>query len=334
MEQDRTGSGPLLEVRNLKTVFFLPEGISKAVDNVSFHVESGEIVGLVGESGCGKSVTALSILGLIPWPPGRIVSGEIFFEAKDLRKMSASELRSIRGNRISMIFQEPMTSLNPVYTIGDQIMEVYTEHGGFSRKEASEKTEEMLKKVQIPSPSKRIHEYPHQLSGGMRQRAMIAMALACNPQLILADEPTTALDVTIQAQILELIVELQQSLGTSIVLITHNLGIVAEFSRRVIVMYSGKIVEEAPVIPIFDAPLHPYTIGLLNSIPQPGQKIHGKYRLAEIPGMVPSLNNLPEGCYFHPRCGHAKEICLKEEPILSEAEAGHKVACWRIGGGW
>jgi len=334
MQQDWTGSGPLLEVRNLKTVFFLPEGISKAVDNVSFHVESGEIVGLVGESGCGKSVTALSILGLIPWPPGRIVSGELFFQAKDLRKMSASELRNIRGNRISMIFQEPMTSLNPVYTIGDQIMEVYTEHGGFSRKEAREKTEEMLKKVQIPSPSKRIHEYPHQLSGGMRQRAMIAMALACNPQLILADEPTTALDVTIQAQILELIVQLQESLGTSIVLITHNLGIVAEFSRRVIVMYSGKIVEEAPVIPIFEAPLHPYTIGLLNSIPQLGQKIHGKHRLAEIPGMVPSLNNLPEGCYFHPRCGHAKEICRKEEPILLEAEAGHKVACWMIAEGW
>jgi oligopeptide/dipeptide ABC transporter ATP-binding protein len=330
MQQDRPRSSPLLEVRNLKTVFSLPEGTSKAVDNVSFYVESGEILGLVGESGCGKSVTALSILGLIPWPPGRIVSGELFFQAKDLRKMSASELRNIRGNRISMIFQEPMTSLNPVYTIGDQIMEVYTEHRGFSRKEAREKTEEMLEKVQIPSPSKRIHEYPHQLSGGMRQRAMIAMALACNPQLILADEPTTALDVTIQAQILELIVELQESLGTSIVLITHNLGIVAEFSRRVIVMYSGKIVEEAPVVPIFEAPLHPYTIGLLNSIPQLGQKIHGKHRLAEIPGMVPSLNNLPEGCYFHPRCGHAKEICRKEEPKLFEAEAGHKVACWRI----
>jgi peptide/nickel transport system ATP-binding protein len=334
MPPDRSESSPLLSLRNLKTAFFLPEGVVRAVDDVSFDVGSGEIVGLVGESGCGKSVTALSILGLTSWPPGRIVGGELLFQGRDLRKMSVSELRNIRGNRISMIFQEPMTSLNPVYTIGDQIIEVYTEHQGFSRREARQKAEEMLKKVQIPSPSKRIQEYPHQLSGGMRQRAMIAMALACNPQLILADEPTTALDVTIQAQILELIVELQGSLGTSIVLITHNLGIVAEFSSRVIVMYSGKIVEEAPVVPIFETPLHPYTIGLLNSIPQLGQKIHGKHRLAEIPGMVPSLNDLPEGCHFHPRCRDADEICQREEPKLLEAAAGHKVACWRIAKGY
>ncbi len=324
-------NGDLLEIKNLKTSFFLPEGVVKAVDDISFHVGDGEIVGLVGESGCGKSVTALSILGLIRWPPGRILGGEVLFQGEDLRKMSPPELRRIRGNRISMIFQEPMTSLNPIYTIGHQIMEVYIEHNGLSTKEAREKATEMLEKVQIPSPSKRVDEYPHQLSGGMRQRAMIAMALACNPRLILADEPTTALDVTIQAQILELMEELQQSLGTSIVLITHNLGVVAEFARRVIVMYSGKIVEEAPVEPIFKTPLHPYTIGLLNSIPKPGQKATtGKRRLTEIPGMVPSLNDLPEGCHFHPRCLRSKEVCQREEPRLIEKIPGHWVACWTI----
>lgn len=324
-------NGNLLDIRNLKTSFFLPEGVVKAVDDVSFHVADGEIVGLVGESGCGKSVTALSILGLIHWPPGRILGGEILFQGEDLRKLSPPELRKIRGNRISMIFQEPMTSLNPIYTIGAQIMEVYREHNGLSKKEARERTKEMLEKVQIPSPSKRIDEYPHQLSGGMRQRAMIAMALACNPRLILADEPTTALDVTIQAQILELIEELQKSLRTSVILITHNLGIVAEFARRVIIMYSGKIVEEGPVEPIFETPFHPYTVGLLHSIPKPGQKaVTGKRRLAEIPGMVPSLNDLPEGCYFHPRCLKSKEICRKEEPMLIERTPGHRVACWAI----
>ncbi len=328
-------NGTLLDVRNLKTSFFLPEGVVKAVDDVSLHVRDGEIVGLVGESGCGKSVTALSILGLIRWPPGRVLDGEIFFEGEDLRKMPPPELRRIRGNRISMIFQEPMTSLNPIYTIGRQIMEVYREHMGLSKKEALERAIEMLKKVQIPSPSKRINEYPHQLSGGMRQRAMIAMAMACNPRLILADEPTTALDVTIQAQILELMEELQQSLGTSVILITHNLGVVAEFARRVMVMYSGKVVEEAPVEPIFESPLHPYTIGLLRSIPKPGQKAAtGKQRLAEIPGMVPSLNELPEGCHFHPRCPRSKEICRVEEPGLVERAPGHRVACWAIAEGW
>ncbi len=322
-------NGNLLDMRNLKTSFFLPEGEVKAVDDVSFHIGGGEIVGLVGESGCGKSVTALSILGLIRWPPGRILSGQIFFEGQDLMKMSPSELRKIRGNRISMIFQEPMTSLNPIYTIGRQIMEVYREHNGLSKREARERAKEMLETVQIPAPSKRIDEYPHQLSGGMRQRAMIAMALACNPRLILADEPTTALDVTIQAQILELMGELQQSLGTSVVLITHNLGVVAEFARRVIIMYSGKIVEEGPVEPIFDTPLHPYTIGLIRSIPKPGQKAAGgKQRLVEIPGMVPSLNDLPEGCHFHPRCSMSNEICQKEEPMLVEKKPGHRVACW------
>ncbi len=323
--------GNLLEVKNLKTAFFLPEGVVRAVDGVSFHVGEGEIVGLVGESGCGKSVTALSILGLVRWPPGRIVGGEILFQGDDLTKMSPPELRKIRGNRISMIFQEPMTSLNPIYTIGRQIMEVYREHQGLSKKEARERSIEMLEKVQIPSPSKRLDEYPHQLSGGMRQRAMIAMALACSPRLILADEPTTALDVTIQAQIIELMEELQQSLGTSVVLITHNLGVVAEFARRVIVMYSGKIVEEGPVEAIFETPLHPYTTGLLHSIPKPGEKARsGKQRLAEIPGMVPSLNDLPGGCYFHPRCSRSKEICRKEEPGLIEKTPGHQVSCWAV----
>ena len=230
-----------------------------------------------------------------------------------------------------MIFQEPMTSLNPIYTIGRQIMEVYQEHMGLSKREALERTKEMLEKVQIPSSSKRLHEYPHQLSGGMRQRAMIAMALACSPRLILADEPTTALDVTIQAQIIELMEELQRSLGTSVVLITHNLGVVAEFARRVIVMYSGKIVEEGSVEAIFEAPLHPYTIGLLRSIPQPGQKAaQGKQRLAEIPGMVPSLSDWPEGCRFHPRCSRSTETCRREEPKLIEKAPGHRVACWTL----
>ncbi len=330
MEQRfRPADSPVLDIKNLKTSFFLPEGVVRAVRDVSFSVSHGETVGLVGESGCGKSVTALSILGLIRWPPGRILGGEILFEGEDLRKLPAAGLRKIRGNRISMIFQEPMTSLNPIYTIGRQIMEVYREHRGLSKKEARERTEEMLDRVQIPSPSRRIHEYPHQLSGGMRQRAMIAMALACNPGLILADEPTTALDVTIQAQILELMEELQQSFDTSVVLITHNLGVVAESARRVIVMYSGKIVEEGPVEPIFETPLHPYTIGLLHSIPKPGQKAAGgKRRLTEIPGMVPSLNDLPEGCSFHPRCSRAKEVCRKEEPGLVERSPGHRVACW------
>jgi len=328
-------SPALLDIRNLRTHFLLPEGVVKAVDNVSFHVEEAEIMGLVGESGCGKSVTALSILGLIQSPPGRIVSGEILFQGNDLRKMSSEQLRRIRGDRISMIFQEPMTSLNPVYTIGDQIIEVYTEHYGLSRKKAREKAREMLEKVQIPSPVKRIYEYPHQLSGGMRQRAMIAMALACKPAVILADEPTTALDVTIQAQILELMVELQQSTGTSIILITHNLGAVAEYARHVVVMYSGKIVEEAPVVPLFDSPLHPYTIGLLNSIPHLGCKAGGgKKRLEEIPGMVPSLDDLPQGCYFHPRCPREREVCRKEEPELLEIRPGHRVSCWAVRDGW
>jgi oligopeptide/dipeptide ABC transporter ATP-binding protein len=324
---------PLLTVNHLKTHFFIPEGVIKAVDDVSFSVHGGETVGLVGESGCGKSVTALSILGLISLP-GRVAGGQVLFKGEDVVTMAPSKLRAIRGDRISMIFQEPMTSLNPVYTIGRQILEVYTEHYGLSRKEALERTEEMLRKVQIPSPSKRVHEYPHQLSGGMRQRAMIAMALCCNPELILADEPTTALDVTIQAQILELMMELQESMNTSIVLITHNLGVVAEFARRVVVMYSGRIVEEAPVLDLFEEPLHPYTVGLLQSIPRLGKKAEaGKQRLVEIPGFVPDWSDLPVGCHFHPRCTRTKEVCQRVEPELLEVKPGRRVACWAIDNG-
>jgi len=325
----------LLAIENLRTYFYLPEGTVKAVDDVSFHVSKAEIVGLVGESGCGKSVTALSILGLIPWPPGRIMDGRIIFEGTDLTRLPPQKLRGIRGNKISMIFQEPMTSLNPVYTLGHQIAEVYMEHQAVPKKEALDRAKDMLDKLRIPAPAKRIYEYPHNLSGGMRQRVMIAMALACNPQLILADEPTTALDVTIQAQILELTVELQRSMSTSILLITHNLGIVAEYAQRVIVMYSGKIVEEAPVIPVFEEPLHPYTVGLLNSIPKLGSKAKtGKQRLTEIPGMVPSLNDLPQGCYFHPRCTRARIVCRDEAPELIEISPGRRVACWAVAYGW
>jgi len=325
----------LLTIENLRTYFYLPEGTVQAVDDVSFRVRKAEIVGLVGESGCGKSVTALSILGLIPWPPGRIVGGRIIFQGSDLTRLPPQKLRDIRGNKISMIFQEPMTSLNPVYTLGHQIAEVYMEHQAVSKKEALNRAKDMLDKLRIPAPAKRIYEYPHNLSGGMRQRVMIAMALACNPQLILADEPTTALDVTIQAQILELTVELQRSLSTSILLITHNLGIVAEYAQRVIVMYAGKIVEEAPVIQIFEEPLHPYTIGLLNSIPKLGSKAAvGKRRLSEIPGMVPSLNDLPQGCSFHPRCAAARSVCRANEPEIVEISPGRRVACWAVTDGW
>jgi len=316
----------LLQVKRLKTYFYIPEGLVKAVNDVSFHVHHSDIVGIVGESGSGKSVTALSILGLILWPPGRIVDGEVIFRKNDLRKLPQSYLRNIRGRDISMIFQEPMTSLNPSYTIGRQISEVYLAHTNLTKKEALDNAKDMLDKMQIPSPSKRIFEYPHNLSGGMRQRVMIAMALCCNPGLILADEPTTALDVTIQAQILDLMETLQKKYQTSIILITHNLGIVAEFTSRVIVMYSGKIVEEAPVEEIFENPLHPYTVGLLDSIPTVGRKVSGqKKRLPEIPGTVPSMWNLPRGCNFHPRCSRKKEICEKEEPLLAEIKQGAEV---------
>lgn len=323
-------SNHLLSVRELKTYFFSSQGITKAVDGVSFYLDEGETIGIVGESGSGKTVTALSILRLIPDPPGRIISGQILFKGIDLLKLKDDRMRQIRGNKISMIFQEPMTSLNPVFTIGDQISEAIILHHGLNKKEAYEKCIEMLKLVRIPSPEKRIHEYPYQLSGGMRQRVMIAMALSCNPRILIADEPTTALDVTIQAQILDLMNRLKEEMGTAIIMITHNLGVIAEMSRRVVVMYSGKVVEQGSVDDIFYNPQHPYTKGLLATIPRIDQDIQPGKKLLEIPGMIPSLYNLPKGCYFNPRCSYAMEICRQKEPELKEIGNGHLCSCWQI----
>ena len=322
----------VLDVKNLQTVFFTSSGLFKAVDDVSFTVRRGETLAIVGESGCGKSVTALSIMRLVPDPPGRIVGGSIALEGSDLLGLDEAEMRAIRGNRISMIFQEPMTSLNPVMRIGDQITEAVRLHQTMTGKEASAKAVEMLRLVRIPEPERRATEYPHQLSGGMRQRAMIAMALACRPALLIADEPTTALDVTIQAQILALIVELQKELGTGLILITHDLGVVAQTAQRVIVMYAGKKVEEATVEALFEKPLHPYTRGLMASMPAVltfGSESDA--RLVEIPGMVPSLTNLPAGCAFAPRCGLAIDRCRTEYPPLQDWGDNHFAACWRAG---
>lgn len=324
----------LLEVRNLTTSFFLEEGELKAVNDISFTVPKGKTLGIVGESGCGKSVTALSIMRLIPEPPGKIVSGQILFQGKDLTKIPLSEMRDIRGNKISMIFQEPMTSLNPVFTIGNQIEEAIALHQNLSTKEVKNKTVEMLRIVGISSPEKRVHDYPHQLSGGMRQRVMIAMALSCEPDLLIADEPTTALDVTIQAQILDLLRKLQDEFGMSIMIITHDLGVVAEIAHEVIVMYAGKIVEKASVEEIFELPLHPYTIGLLKSIPSiqmagqgTGEKLK---RLETIPGMVPNILDLEKrkGCPFEDRCFLRVPHCKLEEPQLLEIKPGHWVSCF------
>jgi len=320
----------LLSVNNLKTYFFTASGITKAADEVSFSLQAGETIGVVGESGSGKTVTALSILKLIPEPPGKIVGGEILFEGIDLLKAPNSSMRSIRGNKISMIFQEPMTSLNPVFTIGNQIAETISLHQGLKRKDALDKCIEMLKLVRIPSPEKRLYEYPYQLSGGMRQRAMIAMALSCNPKILIADEPTTALDVTIQAQIMDLMNKLKEELETAIVMITHNLSIVAEMSKEVVVMYSGKIVEKGPVDSIFYHPLHPYTKGLLETIPRIDREIQSGKQLPEIPGVIPNLYNLPRGCYFHPRCRYAEEICRQEEPELEVIADHHLCRCWLV----
>jgi oligopeptide/dipeptide ABC transporter ATP-binding protein len=320
---------PLLEIQDLHTQFFTDDGLARAVDGVSYSLAKGETVGVVGESGCGKSVTALSILRLIPNPPGRIVAGEILFEGTNLLDLTPSEMRRIRGNDISMIFQEPMTSLNPVFTIGNQIAEAVRLHQGLSRKEALDKAVEMLTLVGIPVPERRVHEYPHQLSGGMRQRAMIAMALSCNPKVLIADEPTTALDVTIEAQILDLMRNLQHELGTAIIMITHDLGVVAEMARKVVVMYAGKVVEQAPVEQIFAEPNHPYTQGLLQSLPRVDKDATGqKHRLQEIPGIVPSLLNLPPGCKFASRCPKAMAICEEEEPLLQQVGPNHYSACW------
>lgn len=316
----------LLEVKDLKTYFYTDDGVVKAVDGVNFSVEAGKTIGIVGESGCGKSITAMSILRLIPDPPGRIVNGEVIFEGEDLTKVSDERIREIRGNNISMIFQEPMTSLNPVFTVGYQIGEVLMLHQKLSEEEARERAIEMISLVGIPNPERIVDEYPHQLSGGMRQRIMIAMALACQPKLLIADEPTTALDVTIQAQILELMNDLKNRLNTSIMLITHDLGVIAEMADHVIVMYSGKVVEDAPVLELFNNPKHPYTIGLMRSIPSLVQE--GE-RLETIPGMVPNPLYLPKGCYFHPRCKFAIEECKHVQPELREIGPGHKAACIR-----
>ncbi len=316
----------LLEVKELQTSFFTPEGEVRAIDGVSFEIGEGKTLGLVGESGCGKSVTSLSIMRLIPSPPGRIVGGEIVYRGRNLLKLNNEEMRKIRGNEISMIFQEPMTSLNPVFTVGNQIGEAIRLHQGLGKQETRQKTIEMLRLVKIADPESRVDAYPHQLSGGMRQRVMIAMALSCNPSLLIADEPTTALDVTIQAQILELMKELQQRIRMALLLITHDLGVVAEQADEVAIMYAGKIVERARAEAIFARPLHPYTVGLLQSLPGTGVK--KKKRLDAIPGVVPSPLQLPQGCRFRDRCPKASGICAEKEPELEEKREGHMVACY------
>jgi peptide/nickel transport system ATP-binding protein len=322
----------VLEVEGLQTYLFTRLGIVKGVDDVSFSVRAGETLAVVGESGCGKTMTALSLMRLVPNPPGRIVGGSIKLSGRDLVLLDEAEMRDVRGNEISMIFQEPMTSLNPVMTIGAQIAETLRLHQDLSKAAALEKAIDMLRLVKIPEPAQRAKEYPHQLSGGMRQRAMIAMALSCNPKVLIADEPTTALDVTIQAQILDLILELQQRLGTAVILITHDLAVVAETAQRVIVMYAGKKVEEAEVEILFGGPLHPYTHGLLASIPQlaviGGASSVANGRLKEIPGMVPALTNLPPGCSFAPRCAFADDRCRSRAPDYEQKRPGHWVACW------
>jgi peptide/nickel transport system ATP-binding protein len=322
----------ILEVEDLRTYFFTRDGVVRAVDGVSLHIAPGETLGIVGESGCGKSVTALSILRLIAPPQGRTVSGAIRFEGRDLLTLSERAMRQIRGNRISMIFQEPMTSLNPVLTVGAQIAEAVIIHQGASRRQALERAVAMLRLVRIPDPAQRAREYPHQLSGGMRQRVMIAMALSCNPRLLIADEPTTALDVTVQAQILKLMLELKERLGAAVMLITHDLGVVAETCQRVIVMYAGRKVEEAPVLELFDRPLHPYTRGLMASIPRGriGRASAGGKRLQDIPGIVPSLLDPIPGCAFAPRCTFATDRCRREAPPLVARGPGHTVACWEV----
>ena len=321
----KTTDNTLLSIKDLKTYFKTEDGVAKAVDGVSFDINEGEVMGLVGESGSGKSVTALSCLRLIPNPPGEIVSGSITMDGTDILTLPYDKLRSVRGNKISMIFQEPMTSLNPVFTIGYQVMESLYEHENVTKKEAEDKAVEMLDLVGIPSPRKRLYDYPHHFSGGMRQRVMIAMALACNPQLLIADEPTTALDVTIQAQILDLMLSVKEKHEKSaILLITHDLSVVAEMCQRVVVMYCGKIQEIADIYELFDNPAHPYTRGLMESIPRPGVKSH---RLKAIRGMVPNILDLPTGCRFRERCDEAIPVCAETEPELIEVAPGHWSRC-------
>jgi oligopeptide/dipeptide ABC transporter ATP-binding protein len=323
-------SEKLLEVKNLQTSFFTERGEVKAVDHINFDLYKGKTLGIVGESGCGKSVTSLSIMRLIPSPPGKIVGGEILYKGQDLLKLNMEQMRKIRGNEISMIFQEPMTSLNPVFTIGNQLVEAIRLHQDLSSSAARDKAVEMLKLVGIPAPDKRVKDYPHQLSGGMRQRVMIAMALSCNPQILIADEPTTALDVTIQAQILDLLRDLQQKVGLAIMLITHDLGVVAEMAHEVVVMYAGTVVERAPVHELFASPKHPYTQGLLNSIPvlnrDPSGKVK-KSRLEPIPGIVPNLLDLPMGCRFQERCKFVTAECRGVEPELRTLSPNHSARC-------
>lgn len=321
----------ILEIKNLQTSFFTEDGEVKAVDGANFTVPKGKTLGIVGESGSGKSITSLSILRLIQ-KPGKIVGGEVNFNGENLLDKSEQEMRSIRGNKISMIFQEPMTSLNPVYTVGEQIAEAFMIHEKLNKKKALEKSVEMLKLVGIPSPEQRVKQYPHELSGGMRQRVMIAMALACNPELLIADEPTTALDVTIQAQILELMKKLQDDIGMSIIMITHDLGVVAETCDYVSVMYAGKVVEYSDVNTLFKNPTHPYTVGLLNSLPRHDVDIDGE--LTVIKGAVPSPAEMPEGCRFAPRCPYASEICSKKLPKLEQLESGNQVRCWIYSDEW
>ena len=319
-------NGSLLQVKDLCTQFRSAEGVFRAVDGVSFSVDRGETLGIVGESGCGKSVTSLSIMGLVPQPPGELAGGEILFEGQDLSKLNPAAMQRIRGNEISMIFQEPMTSLNPVYTVGDQIIEGILMHEDVGRAEARRRAIDMLRHVRIPSPEQRIDDYPHQMSGGMRQRVMIAIALACHPKLLIADEPTTALDVTIQAQILDLMRDLREETGTAIILITHDLGVIAELAHRVVVMYAGKVVEEADVDSLFADPQHPYTLGLLGSIP----KLHlEEETLSTVEGTVPNPYDMPAGCKFNPRCPFADAKCRAEAPPPREIQPGHFAACWK-----
>jgi peptide/nickel transport system ATP-binding protein len=316
----------LLAIRNLRTHFFVRGRVAKAVDDVDLTIEAGETLGLVGESGCGKSVTAHSIIGLVPQPPGKIVGGRIIFDGTDLLELPEARMRKIRGHWISMIFQEPMTSLNPVYSVGDQVAEVIRVHEGLSRREARNRVIEMFQLVGIPAAAKRLNDYPHQMSGGMRQRVMIAMALACHPKLMIADEPTTALDVTIQAQILELMNKLKEETGASILFITHNLGVIAEMAQYVAVMYAGKVMEYTDVKTLFGEPKHPYTVALLHSIPVLGRGVRGR-RLSAISGVVPSLLNLPAGCLFSDRCPDAFSDCLRVEPQMYELGPIHTVRC-------
>jgi oligopeptide/dipeptide ABC transporter ATP-binding protein len=318
---------PLLDIVDLSTYFHTDEGTVKAVQEVSFDARAGETVGVVGESGCGKSVTALSVMRLIPVPPGEIAAGRILFEGEDLVRVAERRMREIRGGKIGMIFQEPMTSLNPVFTVGNQIEEAVRLHMRVGAKEARERAIEMLDRVGIPSPAQRVDEYPHQMSGGMRQRVMIAMALSCNPKLLIADEPTTALDVTIQAQILDLMRELQEELGMAVMLITHDLGVIAEMAQRVVVMYASRIVERAGAVELFGRPRHPYTRGLFRSIPAITGDVE---RLETIEGTVPNPLEFPDGCKFHDRCPFATEHCADNEPALREIEEGHHAACWLI----